>query len=181
MNVVYTYVPPKNFKILSGYLMILAFGATGFFAFPALFPDMPMRWIFQLSGLACLCLVVFIVSRYILKNTVYSVIEEDGKLDFTVTEITNGGKTRITVCRFSIENIEEIGLFYRGNSSDEAAMSEFVKKAKKKKMPHFNYCPDMRSSPVCCITAKEDTGSFLVKVSPDDTIYNYFMSHKDAQ
>ena len=177
MNTVYSYVPPKNLKMISGYIILLISLAALFFAFPAFFGEIPMRWLFQLSGLCCLGVVVFIASRYILKNTVYSIVEEDGKLDLTVTEITNNGKSRIMVCRFAIESIEEIGLFYLGNATDEAKKKEFVKKAKK--MPHFNYCPDMRSNPVCCVVASENDSKFLVKISPDDTIYSYLIGAID--
>lgn len=179
MNTVYSYVPPKNLKMISAYIILLISLAAGFFAFPAFFGEMPMRWLFQLSGLCCLGVVVFIASRYILKNTVYSIVEEDGKLDLTVTEITNNGKSRIMVCRFAIESIEEIGLFYLGNATDEAKKKEFIKKAKKKKMPHFNYCPDMRSNPVCCVVASENDARFLVKLSPDDTLYSYLAGRLD--
>ena len=177
MNTIYSYVLPKNLKMISGYILILISSASGFFFFPSIFDDMPLRSLFQLTGLFCLCMVVFIAARYISKNTLYSVVEEEEKLYFTVTEITNNGRKRTTVCKFCIENIEKISLFYSGSRSDADARKTFDGTVRK--MQHFNFCPDMRSDPVCYIVVDENETRFLVKISPDDTLYKYLANGLD--
>ena len=180
MNILYTYAPPKNLQKLSGILIALISATAGFFAFPALFPEAPLRWLFQSSGVVCVLVVIFVVARYIMKSVVYSVVEnEDGTRDFTVTEITNGGRSKVTVCRFGISNVEDVGLFYIERKDDLQRKKAFVKKAKKEHRKSFNYCPDILSSPVCCITADEGGGKFLVMISPDTELYRYIAAGVD--
>ena len=100
MNI-HEYIPAKNLKKISGALVILISAACGFFAFPTMFPGMPMRWLFQLSGIGCLVAVIFLATRYISKTVVYRLTEtEEGGVDFTVTEVTNDGRSKITVFVF---------------------------------------------------------------------------------
>ncbi len=182
MKSLYTYVPPKNLKRLSGLIIILISATVGFFLFPTLFPKMPLQWLFQVSGILCMLVVIFVVVRYIFKSVVYSLIEnEDGTVDLTVTELTNGGKTRIMVCRFDVKNIEQMEIFFIDRKEDAEAKKKLVKKAKKEHRKIFNYCPDMLSSPVCCIFANEGTEPFFVMISPDSELYNYLKNGLDTK
>lgn len=178
---VYTYTPSKNYKRISGLVVILISAALGFFMFPTLFPTIPLRWLFQLTGLVCLGVVIFIVSRYILKNTVYSILENgEGGCDLAVTEITNGGRSRVTVCRFALANIERAEIFFLENAGDAERKKKFLEQTKKPRPAKFNYCPDMMSSPVCYILANEGENKFLVKLSPDKKLYEYIKGENKA-
>ena len=178
---IHEYIPAKNFKKISGALVILISAACGFFAFPTIFPEMSMRWLFQLSGIACLVGVIFISTRYILKHVVYRLIEtEEGGIDFTVTEITNGGRTKITVCRFDVANIEKAELFYASNKKDESAKKAMVKQAKKDGRKIFNYSGDIKPPVVCCLLVEECGEKFLIKLTPDATMFGYFKRAAEA-
>jgi len=180
MNI-YEYIPAKNLKKISGALVILISAACGFFAFPAIFTEMPMRWLFQLSGVGCLVAVIFFASRYISKAVVYRLIETDeGGIDFTVTEVTNGGRTKVTVCRFDIANIEKVELFYAGNRDDETKKKAMVKRAKKDKRKLFNYSGDIKPPVVCCLLVEECGEKFFIKLTPDATIFGYFKKAAEA-
>ena len=174
MNI-YEYIPAKDFKKISTILVILISAACGFFAFPAMFPNMSMKWIFQLSGIACLTGVIFVVSRYISKTVVYRIVgNEDEDMDFTVTELTNGGRSKITVCRFSLSGIESAELFYESKSEDRAKKKTLIKQAKKDGRKIFNYCADVKPAVVCCLLVEESGEKFLIKLRPDAVMYGYF-------
>ncbi len=170
----YTYVPTKNIKKISALLIILISAAAGFLLFPTIFPEMSLRWLFQGSAIACLGAMIFVVTRYVMKKTVYELSEnDDGGFDFSVTEITNGGRTRVTVCRFDVNSIEEIALFHRENEQDCIKRKQMDKRARREHRAVFNYCPDILSSPVCYVFVNEGVGPFLVKLAPDKVLYDY--------
>lgn len=173
---IYEYMPQKNVKKLSGILAILISAAVGFFLFPSLFPDMPMRWIFQLTGMACLVGVIFIVSRYIGRNLVYSIIEDDEGLDFAVTEVTNGGRTRVTVCRFAISDIDFIE--FVGTLPEKK--SALDSKAKKEGRKIFNYCAEIGDTNAYYVFLSQSGNDLLVKISPDSVILEYLTKSKEA-
>ena len=181
MDIIYEYVPAKDLKKISGAMIVLISAACGFFAFPALFSEMPMRWLFQLSGVFCLVAVIFFASRYISKAMVYRLIKtEEGEIDFTVTEVTNGGRTKVTVCRFDVTNVERAELFYASNKDDSARKKAMIKQAKKDRRKIFNYSGDIRPSVVCCLLMEECGEKFLIKLTPDATIFGYFKRSADA-
>ncbi len=174
MKDIYTYMPEKNYKKLTGFITLLSCGAVCLFTITYIFPSMPLKWLLQLGGLLALGAMVFIVSRYIMRKTVYALVEdESGRVDFTVTEITNKGRSQITVCRFDVRNIEMIDLFYKEDTEDKTRCKEMSKKARKEHRSTFNYCPDILSDPVCFIFANEGVGPFFIKIAPDEYIYNY--------
>lgn len=167
---VYEYMPQKNIKKLTGMLVILISAAVGFFLFPSLFPNMPMRWIFQLTGMLCLVGVIFIATRYIGKALVYSILEDEEGLDFAVTEVTNGGRTRVTVCRFAIaeiDSIERVGT----NSERKRALDA---RAKRERRKIFNYCAEIGDTNAYYVFLSHDGNDLLVKISPDSVILDYF-------
>ena len=167
---VYEYIPQKNLKKISGMLTVLISAAVGFFLFPTLFPTLPLRWIFQLSGVVCLVAVIFIASRYIGKSIIYAVIDNgEGGLDLTVTEVTNGGRSRITVCRFSIDNIEDAVR----TGGDGQLKKKLGDRAKKEHRKTFNYCVEFNDPNACYIFVTECGELLLIKLSPDATLWGY--------
>ena len=178
---IHEYIPAKNFKKISGALVRLISAACGFFAFPTIFPEMSMRWLFQLSGIGCLVAVIFFAARYISKTVVYRLIEtEEGGVDFTVTEVTNGGRSKITVCRFDISNVERAELFYASNKDDSSKQKAMIKQAKADKRKIFNYSGDIKPPVVCCLLVEECGEKFLIKLTPDATIFGYFKRAAEA-
>ena len=174
MNV-YEYSPPKSNKKASGIILILFSLAAGLFLFTLLFPAMPFRWAVQLISIAAFVAVIFIISRYVAKSFVYNVIKtDDGSLDFTVTEITNAGRSQITVCRIALSSIEESHLLNRSNPNDSSKIKALQKQASADGRKSFNYCPDVNPTELCILLVEECNEKFLIKLSPDSTLLEYF-------
>ncbi len=171
------YTPKNSYKRIGGILTVLIAVATGLFTVPVIFPNIPMQWIFHGSGILCLGIAIFIVCRYVLKKYVYAIEDrptEEGFLpDLTVTEVTNNGKTAVTVCRFALSNIKAAKTFYPEDKESKREMKLFEAKAKTGGKPFFDYRPDMLSSPVMIISATEGGQDFVVKISPDETIISF--------
>ena len=174
MNV-YEYTPPKSNKKASGIILILFSLAAGLFLFTLLFPSMPFRWAAQLISIAAFVAVIFIISRYVAKSFVYGILKlDDGSLDFTVTEITNAGRTQITVCRIALSSIENAYLLNRSIPEDASKIKALKTQAKADGRKIFNYCPDVNPSEVCILLVDECDEKFLISLSPDSTLWKYF-------
>lgn len=171
----YEYIPHKNPKQAVGLMIISISAAVGCFAFPAIFPDMPLRWLFQMSGALFLVAAVFGYTRHIAKTFIYRVIEDDeGGLDFTVTEVTGGGRSRVTVCRFSLDSIEEAHSLDASELEKKRALNARARKERRKR---FNFCPDVSTERVAYLFVN-DSEPVFVQVAVDDKLFSYF-SKKD--
>lgn len=171
----YEYSPSKSNKKAAGIVLILFSLAAGLFLFTVLFPNIPFRWGIQLIAIAAFAAVIFIISRYIAKSFLYAVTQaEDGSLDFTVTEITNAGRSKITVCRIAISNIEEAYLFDRSVPEQAEKIKAIQSSAKSEHRKFFNYCPDVNPTEVCILLVEECGEKILLKLSPDTTLWRYF-------
>jgi len=173
---VHEYIPQKNPRKAIGLISILISAAVGFFLFPTVFKGMPMSWLFQATAVGCLVGAIFIYSRYLVKTEVYRLErdEDSGEIDFTVTEITNKGKSSITVCRFALSGIEEADIFYFESKDDEKRKKELIKRAKKENRKIFDYCPQMMSEVVCGLLVEECGEKLLIKVTPDKVLLDAF-------
>ena len=170
----YEYIPPKSNKKAIGASLMLVSLATGLFIFTILYPNIPFRWGVQLISIIAFVAFVFIISRYVSKKFLYAIIENEEKgLDFTVTEITNAGRTKITVCRISINDIEASYLFDCTVNENKQKLSELKKIAKNDGRKSFNYCPDINPAEVCVLVGEECGEKYFITVSPNDVIWNY--------
>lgn len=170
----YDYTPQKNTSRLFGIMICLASLGIGPFLFSLIIKDLPFKWVFQLISIISLTAIIFIVTRYIAKNFMYTVMRSDNDgVDFTVTEITNGGRSKITVCRISVSGIESAEIFDRNDSNAILRQKEIEKKAKKEGIKSFNYCPDINPAKVCLILCEECGEKFLIKIVPDDILCGY--------
>lgn len=170
----YEYTPPKSNKKALGVIIILLSLAIGLFAFTMIFPNIALIWLVQLIAVLALIAVIFIISRYIAKSFLYAIAENaDGTLDLTVTEITNAGRTKITVCRIALANIEKAQLVNRALPESMEKAAELSQKAKSEHRKSFNYCPDINPSEFCIILVEECGEKFILKLSPDATLWGY--------
>lgn len=167
----YEYIPHKNLRQTAGLLIIFISAAVGCFAFPAMNPNMPLRWLFQMSGAMFLVAVIFGYTRHIAKTFIYRIIEDEEKLYFTVTEVTGGGRSRVTVCRFALSSIEEAHSLTVSESEKKRALNT---KAKKEHRKTFNYCPDISTPRVAYLLVNEGGDPIFVKVAVDDILFSYF-------
>ena len=172
MNI-YEYEPPKNNKKATGVVIILFSLAAGLFLFTMLL-NIPYEAILQLIAIFSLTGAVFVATRYLAKNFVYSVNQNDNPSpDLDIIEITNGGKKQITVCRISINNITE---YYQINKTDKNSTNTeqaLIKKAKQDRVKIFNYCPDINPLQYSIIIGEECGEKYLIKLTPDEKLCEY--------
>lgn len=173
MNV-YEFSPQKSNKKALGIILILLSLSAGLFAFTTLFPDIPYRWALQLISVMSFVVIIFIISRYIAKSFLYAVVKNDDTLDFTVTEITNAGRTHITVCRIALSNIEEAHLIDRSIPENIEKLKNIKKTANTDGRKSFNYCPDVNPTEFCILLIEECGEKILLKLSYDPTLWRYF-------
>ena len=170
----YEYTPQKSNKKASRIVLILFSLAAGLFLFTIIFPDIKFKWAIQLISIIAFVAVIFIISRYIAKSFVYAIFKNnDGTLDLTISELTNAGRKKITVCRIAINNIEEAHLLDRSIREQAEKASSLEKSAKSEQRKIFNYCPDINPSEVCILLVEECNEKFLIKLSPDSTLWEY--------
>ena len=171
----YEYIPQKSNKKAIGASLILISLAMGLFISTLLFPTLPFRWGVQLLAIIAFVGFVFIISRYVSKKFLYAIVETDEKeLDFTVTELTNAGRTKTTVCRLSVKNVEEAYLLDCTVPENQQKPKDLKKSAKSNGRKTFNYCPDINPTEICALVGEECNEKYLVLISPDDVIWNYF-------
>ena len=82
---------------------------------------MPFKWAVQLAGIVTLAIGIFILTRYVFKSFLYRIDATESGADLTVTEIQK--KSRITVCRIAVSNIEQVNLFSSGEKEKEKKKS----------------------------------------------------------
>ena len=170
----YEYTPTKSNKKAAGIVLILFSLAAGLFLFTIIFPDIKFKWAIQLISIIAFVAVIFIISRYMAKSFVYAIFQNnDGTLDLTVSELTNAGRKKITVCRIALDSIEEAYLLDRSIREQAEKASALQKSAKSEQRKLFNYCPDVNPTEICVILVEECNEKFLLKLSPDSTLWEY--------
>ena len=173
---IYEYIPHKDPKQAMGQIIIFISASVGCFAFPSILPNMPLRWLFQLTGALFLVGVIFVYTRRIAKNFIYRITEgDDGQLLFSVTEVTSGGRSRVTVCRFSLDNIEEahsLSIF------DREKKKELCAKAKKEHGKIFDYSLGVSADRMAYLYVRESGEPIFVKIVTDDILFSH-LSRKD--
>lgn len=176
---IYEYTPPKNTKRVTGLILVFAFAGAGLFFIPALIPQMPLGWVSQLLGVVALTGVIFLISRCVAKTFVYAIVDNGGAVpDFTVTELGNGGKKQTTICRISLSGITEAYMLYPERAGDAEKIKRLSAKARAEARKSFNYCHDIKSSPICLLFLEECGEPLFIKISPDETLFSYFERHK---
>ena len=177
MNI-YEYEPPKDSKKATGIVIILFSLAAGLLLFTMLL-NIPYEAILQLIAIFALTAAVFIATRYLAKSFVYSVNQNDNAtLDLYVTEITNGGKKQITVCRIGIIGIEESYVINKTEKSSIDTEKALIKNAKQDGVKIFNYCPDINPVKYSIIIGEECGEKYLIKLSFDDKLCEYLKINK---
>lgn len=166
MNI-YEYRPEKNMTRIFGVMIIFISLAAALFFTPLLLPSLPFHWAFQLLGAVALVAVIYLLTRYVAKSFVYAVLEDDGQLDFTVTELANGGKKVTTVCRVAIANITELHVFDMSDPEQRLREKEMICAARHEARKAYDYCADMKTSPVCILLLEECGEPLLIRIASD--------------
>ena len=179
--ILYECMPQKNLKKISGIVMILACVALLLFFVTSTYTDLPFRWVFQLCGFGCISAIIYITVRYISRAYIYAIFKnKDGSLDLTVTELSNGGKKRITVCRVSLGSLEEVFVCDKRNAEDKRRADDILANAKKEKRKRFNYTQSMGAPDVCLITLTECDEPLLITLERDGQLEKYLSGELGA-
>ena len=175
---VYEYRPEKNNTRIFGIMMIMLSLGAAFFVTPLLVPSVPFHWLFQLLGVVAIIAVIYLLTRYVAKSFVDAVIEDNGSLDFTVTEITNGGKKAITVCRVAIANITDLKVFDLRDGEQKLREKEIWAEAHRESRKCYDYCHDIKTTPVCLIALEECGEPLLIKIAAEDRLCSLLSGEK---
>ena len=171
---IFEFKPPKNIKKLQLVLGILLLGSIAVLLLTYIL-TFPAEWTVQLIGLGMLCLGVFVFTRYIIKDFVYeSVVDENGGIDFTVTEETY--KKSIVVCRISTANIEKVLVAEQGDKVKELEIKQRIKDGKYKK---FNYCADLFDEKYILVLAKECGQPVALKLSYHPSLLSFLQQTEE--
>ena len=172
MNI-YEYEPPKDSKKATGIVIILFSLAAGLLLFTMLL-NIPYEAILQLIAILALTGGTFIATRFLAKSFVYSLNQDDNaSLDLYVTEITNGGKKQITVCRISLRGISESYQINKTAKESVATEQTLIKKAKQDRVHIYNYCPDINPVKYSIIIGEECGEKYLIKIAADEKLQEY--------
>ena len=166
----YTYIPPKNPKKITGIVLLLAAGAALLFFFSALPLNIPFKWLIQLFGICFIAAIIYLTTRYVVKGYEYHVYPREnseraftGEYDLSIIE-TNG-KARVTVCRIGLENVSAVMRVEASNASD-------IKKAiADEKRQKFIYVADINPPIKCCIFAEEAGVPLAITITADDELF----------
>ena len=164
----YRYDPPRKNRVAVYVASALSASAIVMIFFTSFFPNFPLRSVLQTVAMCLLIAAVLVVSRYLTHNYAYEVVQgENGKLDFTVTELRR--KSRITVCRIGLDDVRRAEMVTAENR-------EVLKRdARKKKKYH--YCVDMCPDSLCYLFVEELGEEVVICLSPDQTLFSILSEH----
>lgn len=126
--------------------------------------NVPFLGVAQFISTILFTLAVLLLTRYVFKSFLVKIVETgDGRYDLTITECRGKNeKEKITVCRVSLSNIEEVAVKAKENAN------ELKKKTKGRKV--YSYCPDLCPETECYVFVTECGEPLLLKLSPDKTL-----------
>lgn len=159
----YETTPKKSNKkahYTSVVLLIAAFAAMFF----STWPQLPYRSLMQFAALVMLAFSILMMTRYTLSSYTYSVIEEDGEYDLTVTELKR--KSRITVCRIGLSGITQVTLAKR---ADKGQLSKLKSDSKGRKT--YNYFVDLAPAEYIHVLTEECGEQITIKLSYDERLF----------
>lgn len=147
---------PKRSNTLSKLLIMGLFIISLMAMLFSSIPTLPFRSVMQLLALIILAIAMMLLGRYEFKTYAYAIIKngEDG-YDLTVTELKR--RSRITVCRISLDSISEIHEVRRENK----ALVKNLRKCRK----FFNYHIDVAPAVSCYIVSNEGGEDILICLS----------------
>ena len=166
---IFEFKPQKNMKKLQLVLGVLLLGSIAVLLLTKIFV-FPAEWAVQLIGLGMLTVGVFIYARYIKRDFVYaSVKDENGGIDFTVTEQTY--KKSVVVCRIARSNVQQVITVERTDKEKSARVKQLIKDGKYKR---FNYCADLFDEKYICVLANECAQPVALKLSYHPSLESFF-------
>ncbi len=119
----------------------------------------PYRPLWQTGAIISLVCAFGLIMRFSFKSFSVDIVDKEGSLDMTVTEIQ--GKSRVTVCRIALSGIEKVEILHKGDKIPR----ELLRDRKK-----FSYLPDLFMDEQCLIWATECGEKLLIILEPDEQL-----------
>ena len=172
----YEHIPQSNKAKAKNIASALLVGGFTIMAVTSAAKEMPLKWLFQLAGLAVITVGIFIMTRYLFKSFLYRVSQTDtGSADLSVIELQK--KSRITVCRISVSGILEVCVFTPEEKDKEKALLAKIKSDGRKR---FDYCADLSPDRFMWLIADECGERVALKLSYDETLYGILSPNKET-
>lgn len=156
----YEFKPQRTNNKAQKLIMLFFMGAAALFLVTLPLEGVPFLWVIQLLAILLLVAAVFLVTRYVTKTYEYAVEPTDGGADLTVTEVSSGGRRRITVCRISLSGIESARVV-EGKDEELSA----IRKARRK---IFDYRLDIAPEKSILAVANESGEEYILLFAYDE-------------
>lgn len=150
----YEFRPQRTNNKAQNLIILFFIGAAALFLLSIPLEGLSFIWVVQLLAILLLVAAIFLVTRYIMKSFEYAIVPTESGTDLTVTEISSGGKRRITVCRISLSGIKKIHVT---DGEDDG-----VKALRKSGKKMYDYRPDILPERYVLIEAKESGEDFVL-------------------
>ena len=165
----YSYTPERKKKTVKFLTAILYFAAVILYGFISTF-ELEYEGFMQLVSLASFAAATLLLTRFIFKKIIYRVVERDvDSYDLVVDEMT--GKSRVSICRIALANIERVEIHTTENNEELRQMAQGRK--------IFSYCPDMFPTGECWVFVTECGEELLLMLYADDTLLSILRSAQD--
>ncbi len=166
---IFEFIPKKNTNKLTAMVGLLLMGSAVMFLIAMIYEEMPYLWAIQLLGIGMLAMMIFVVSRYLMKNFAYAVTETEEGSDFTVTELQ--GKRSVTVCRIAMSSVEQVIVVEQNDRQADTTLKNMIKSQKRKM---FNYCADLFTDKYICVLSNESGTPIAIKLTYDESLEKLF-------
>lgn len=162
----YEYCPKRENNKAIHLIFLMLIGGFLLLALTAALPALPFRWVFQLLGIACLAVAIYTYTRYITRRFSYAVVQKsDGTYDLTVTEWQR--KSRVTVCRLSLDGIERVERVEYADRDRRDALKKELRATGRKT---FYYTVNLMPQSLCYVIATECGEPLAVIIEPDERL-----------
>ena len=169
----YEFRPQRTNNRAQNLIILLFAGAAALFLLTFPLKGLPFLWVIQLLAILLLVTAIFLVTRYLTKSYEYALMPDGDGADLTVTEISSGGRRRITVCRISLLSIENIRVV-EGNGESVKALHRAGKKV-------FDYRPDLSPDVWLLIEATEGGEKFALFLAYGEEFLSILENNRNGQ
>ena len=150
----YEFKPLRSNQKAQKLIILFFAGSAALLILSVFLKGIPFLWVIQLLAILLAGAAVFLVTRYVTKTYEYAVESTEGGGDLTVTEISSGGKRRITVCRVSLSGLCEV--------RDIEGKDDRLEALKKEKRRIFDYRPDLLPEKSILAVAREGGEEYIL-------------------
>ena len=161
----YEFIPQGSNKKAKNAISALILGGFAIMLVTMTAENMPFKWALQTVSIVLLAAGILLMTRYVSKSFIYRVAQDDDTLDLYVIELQR--KSRITVCRIALANINEVHVL---DASEQDKDRSFVATFKADGRRRFNYCIDFKPEKFIWVVADECGERVAVKLTYDERL-----------